>query len=167
MTIPNTIWVITITLTALITGLYYSYYCSVNPGLGRLSDVDYIKAMQSINIAIQNPVFFASFFGPFVLLPVVTYLSYNSGASTCFYLLLAASLLYIFGSMAVTIFGNVPLNEQLNRLDVSAASQSTITKTAAAFKNRWNLLHNIRTAASLLSFILLVIASLIKPMAQN
>lgn len=49
--------------TALIAGLFYAYSCSVNPGLGNLPDKEYILTMQSINIAIINPVFMLSFIG--------------------------------------------------------------------------------------------------------
>ena len=53
--------------TGLSTGLLYSYACSVLPGLAQTSDRTFIDAMQQINKAIQNPVFFASFFGALAL----------------------------------------------------------------------------------------------------
>ena len=52
MTTTNIILTIAATTTALITGLLYAYSCSVNIGLGRLADAEYIAAMQSINKAI-------------------------------------------------------------------------------------------------------------------
>ena len=45
-------------LMALIAGLFYSFSVSVNPGLHKLSDSEYIKATKSINRAILNPFFF-------------------------------------------------------------------------------------------------------------
>ncbi len=56
--------------TGLSAGLLYSYACSVLPGLGQTSDRTFIDAMQQINKAIQNPVFFASFFGALALTAV-------------------------------------------------------------------------------------------------
>ncbi len=61
----------TAVLTALIAGLFYAYSCSVVLGLGKLSDAEYLKAMQNINREILNPVFFMmSFMGTAILLPV-------------------------------------------------------------------------------------------------
>jgi uncharacterized membrane protein len=62
----------TILLSGLVAGLLYAYSCSVNSGLKNLPDAAYLKAMQSINIAIQNPLFFASFLGLPVLLIINT-----------------------------------------------------------------------------------------------
>ena len=49
--------------TGLIAGVYYAYAVSVNLGLAAQPDAGYVAAMQAINERIQNPVFFASFFG--------------------------------------------------------------------------------------------------------
>ncbi|MET3535054.1 anthrone oxygenase family protein [Chryseobacterium limigenitum] len=65
--------IVTAVLTALIAGLFYAYSCSVVLGLGKLSDTEYLKAMQSINREILNPVFFVSFMGTAVLLPISTF----------------------------------------------------------------------------------------------
>jgi uncharacterized membrane protein len=48
---------IAVILTGLIAGLFFAYACSVNLGLTRLADAEYLKAMQSINGAILNPWF--------------------------------------------------------------------------------------------------------------
>lgn len=78
MYISNLVLAATAILTALVAGLFYAYSCSVSPGLGRLPDAGYLSAMQSINRAIQNPVFFISFLGCLILLPLSTYLHYSS-----------------------------------------------------------------------------------------
>jgi len=69
----NVMLICTIILSGLVAGLLYSYACSVNPGLHKLSDKEYIGAMQSINVAIQNPVFFISFMGSLILFPVQSF----------------------------------------------------------------------------------------------
>src|SRR5438105_15298485 len=94
MTTVNIILLATATTTALIAGLFYAYSCSVNPGLGRLPDNEYLAAMQSINRAILNPVFFMSFMGTLLLLPLSTYLHYRQPNRSLFYLLLMATILY-------------------------------------------------------------------------
>ena len=58
----------TITLVAalgcgLMAGLFFAFSVSVMKALGRLPSAEGIAAMQSINVAIINPVFLAAFFG--------------------------------------------------------------------------------------------------------
>ena len=62
MKMANIILVITATLTALVAGLFFAWSVSITLGLARVSDSEYVSVMQSINRAIQNPVFFAAFF---------------------------------------------------------------------------------------------------------
>src|SRR5687767_787996 len=95
--------------TALIAGLFYGYSCSVNGALGRLPDAGYLAAMQSINRVILNPLFFMSFMGALILLPLSTWLHYTNPVSLRFYFLLGATLAYGIGTFGVTMIGNVPL----------------------------------------------------------
>jgi uncharacterized membrane protein len=154
----NILLLITVLSTALITGLWYAYSCSVNPGLGSLPDHEYLAAMQAINKAILNPVFFAGFMGTLLLLPVSTWFSYSQPASPRFVLLLIASLVYAIGVFGVTIMGNVPLNETLAAVDLKAASLETITRERTNFEGPWNQFHQIRTLASLIALVLTIIA---------
>ena len=57
MVFENIILVLAGTLTALVTGLYFGFSVSVNEGLHRLNDFEYVKAVQSINTVIHNPFF--------------------------------------------------------------------------------------------------------------
>ncbi|MBL6444723.1 DUF1772 domain-containing protein [Fulvivirga sp. 29W222] len=150
---------VTIMLLGLIAGLFYSYSCSVNTGLGRLTDSDYLKAMQSINKIILNPWFFIIFIGTLFLLPLATWLSYErAGTDQRFYLLLAASIVYAIGVFGVTGMGNVPLNEALARFNIETASLQEIHVHRSAFEVPWNKLNLIRTCANLLSLLLALMA---------
>lgn len=152
----NTILIFTAITTALIAGLFYSYSCSVVPGLGRLPDAEYLAAMQSINKAILNPVFFASFMGTLLLLPISTCLYYGRPVSTGFILLLIASVVYIIGVFGVTVMGNVPLNDALDQFNIHAATADALSAQRAAFEEKWNSLNNIRTGASIISLVLVL-----------
>jgi uncharacterized membrane protein len=160
MTTSNIILVLTTLTTALIAGLFYAYSCSVNGGLAQLSDAHYILAMQSINKAIQNPMFFMSFMGTLFLLPISTYLHYNQDELNRFYLLLFATIFYLIGVIAITAFGNIPLNNALNDFSVQSADNEAITKARLGFESAWNSFHLIRTIASISSLILVILACL-------
>ncbi|MEN0054808.1 MAG: DUF1772 domain-containing protein [Mucilaginibacter sp.] len=152
----NIILIITATLTALIAGLFYAYSCSVNLGLGRLTDKEYLTAMQSINRAILNPLFFSSFIGTLIMLPLCTYLHYQQINGTRFILLFAATLVYATGTFGITILGNVPLNNMLDKFNIKTASIEEISVQRERFEKSWLWLHNIRTVAAVISLILVI-----------
>lgn len=148
------------TLTALLAGLFFGFSVAVNGGLHRLRDSEYARAMQSINVVILNPIFFLSFMGPVVLLPLATFVNWGE-VSARPELLLAASALYIVGTFGVTIVGNVPLNEKLAKLDVDGSDEKTVTAARAAFEQPWNRLHTIRTLAAVAATALIFWACLV------
>lgn len=157
-TASNIILLLAVVTTAMLAGFFYGWGASVMPGLRRVSDREYVTAMQSINRAILNPVFFLSFLGPLVLLPLSAYLHYGQPVTTRFYLLVAATIVYYI-SFGVTIFGNVPLNDMLDKFNLSSSEQA-FSMQRAKFEMAWNRLHMIRTIISVLAFILGVMACL-------
>ncbi len=158
MTTQNIFFALTALTTGLMAGLFFAFSYSVNPGLGNLSDAEYIGAMQSINRAIQNPVFFSVFFGAIILLPLTTYFHYSKINSKPFLFLLIAAIVYLIGVFGVTIFGNIPLNELLDKFNLHSASQEALTVQRTIFQERWNNLNAIRTFSSAVAFLLVVIA---------
>jgi uncharacterized membrane protein len=147
----------TLLFSGLVSGLFYAYSCSVNIGLRHLTDSEYIRAMQSINIAIQNPVFFITFMGLLILFPVSVFQLYKQETSS-FYWMLAAMAFYFIAVFGVTVFGNVPLNEQLAKFPVSTASETDISKMRQAFETPWNSYHLIRTISSIIAFGLTILS---------
>jgi len=154
----NIILIITATATGLIAGLFYAYTCSVNIGLGRLPDKEYLAAMQAINSAILNPLFFVSFLGTLLLLPLSAYLNFEQPLSTRFLLLLAAAIIYAIGVFGVTMLGNVPLNDALANFNLEHASVKSIYEQRIRFEQPWLLLHQVRTIASVACLILVIIS---------
>jgi uncharacterized membrane protein len=76
--------------------------------LGRLAPAGAIAAMQSINIAVLNPVFFTVFFGTERSTSFWCLQRWSHGRSAGAMPLLAGSLLYLAGTILVTILFNVP-----------------------------------------------------------
>lgn len=142
---------ITLLLSGLVTGLMYAYSCSVNIGLRSLPDAEYIKAMQAINIAIQNPAFFLSFMGLLLMFPVTAYQQFTQQGNFL-YILIIALLIYFIGVFGVTAFGNVPLNNQLAKFQLLTSNRDEIAAMRKAFEKPWNHLHTIRTGAAIISF---------------
>jgi len=149
--------ILAITLTGLSAGLFYAWAVSVIPGTRRVVDLTYLETMQSINRAILNPAFFLIFFGSLLLLIVSTVQQYQQGST--FWLLLAAALTYLIGTFGVTAFGNVPLNDALDVLELGELSQEIIASTRKNYEAKWNRLHMIRTVFSVLSFLFALVAA--------
>lgn len=153
---------LTVLFSGLIAGLFYSYSCSVNPGLHALPDFVYLQSMQSINTAIQNGVFFLCFLGLLILLPLNAWGFYKNGSVAAFWCVLTAALLYFVGVMGVTAFGNVPLNEKLAAFHLSSASPESIAEMRRTFETPWNYFHNIRTLCAIGSFVCMIFALLVQ-----
>jgi uncharacterized membrane protein len=162
MTFANIALLIAAFTTALIAGLFYSYSCSVNAGLGKLPDAGYLAAMQSINREILNPLFFMSFMGTLIFLPVGTWLQYSNPVSTRFYLMLAATLVYAIGTFGVTILGNVPLNNALDGFQLQSSSPDLLHQQRELFEKPWNRLHSIRAIANAIALILVLLACIVR-----
>ncbi|SHG17429.1 anthrone oxygenase family protein [Pedobacter caeni] len=160
MATSDLILLLTATLTALIGGLFYAFSCAVNPGLGKLSDEKYLAAMQSINREILNMFFLASFMGTLLLLPISSWFAYEAGSMERFWLLLSGTFVYAIGVFGLTMFGNVPLNQSLDRFNLSLASPEQMAMQRKQFEIPWNRFHRIRTIASVLAVVLVLAACL-------
>ena len=148
-------------LTGLSAGLFYAWSVSVIPGTQKVSDEVYLQTMQSINRAILNPAFFTIFFGSLIMLGISTIVSYEVN-KTLFSLLLASSIIYLIGPLAITGLGNVPLNDQLDIINISELNANQAKDFREFYENKWNQLHLTRTVMSVLSFILAAAALFVK-----
>lgn len=147
-------------LTGLSAGLFYAWSVSVIPGTQKVSDEVYLQTMQSINRAILNPAFFLVFFGSAVLLSISNIYAFHSGKSA-FFFFLAATLIYLFGTIGVTGMGNVPLNNQLDQLDLSQSPAEMFSAFRMNYEAKWNQFHAIRMASSVIAFVLALVGIVI------
>lgn len=152
------ILIITTVFSGLMAGLFYAWSISVTPGIAKINDGSYLLAFQSMNRAIINPLFAVVFFGMVVLLPVLSYLSFQTSMSNQFWYILAATILYFVGIMGVTIGGNVPLNNALEALQIESMTPEQMDEFRKGFESKWNRLNTIRTISSAITFLLLVMA---------
>mgnify|MGYP003677959614 CR=1 FL=1 len=148
-------------LTGLSAGLFYAWSVSVIPGTQKVLDTTYLEAMQSINRAILNPAFFFIFFGSVIFLSIASIYEFHDN-KWVFGILLTASITYLIGTVGVTAFGNVPLNDQLDALHLTELSQEKIMAFRKFYEDNWNRLHMIRTVFSVLSFLLVTLAIFIE-----
>jgi uncharacterized membrane protein len=63
-------------------------------------------------------------------------------------LMIAAVLVYLLGVQLPTMIVNIPLNNQLQKIDVTTLTDTTRRQTRAAFEPRWNQWNVIRTVCA-------------------
>lgn len=141
--------------TGLVAGVFYAYSVSVDPGLAAQPDASYIATMQAINERIQNPLFFATFFGAVLALLVALAAHYPRPRSGRFWLIALASVLYIGGGFLLTAFVNVPMNNQLSAVNPEAPAR-VLSEARDAYEDPWDFWNGVRTFFSTLSFLFLV-----------
>jgi uncharacterized membrane protein len=147
--------------TGLVAGVFYAYAVSVNLGLAAQPDAAYIATMQAINERIQNPLFFASFFGAALFLIAALVVYSPRPRSGRFWLIALACVLYVGGGFLLTVFVNVPLNEQLARV-AADASPGELARARAGYEDPWNFWNGVRAVFSSLAFLALVCACLLR-----
>jgi uncharacterized membrane protein len=144
-------------LTGLSAGLFYAWSVSVIPGTQKIDDLSYLNTMQSINREILNPAFFVVFFGSLIALICTTYFTYSISTKV-FWLLVITTLTYLIGTVGVTGMGNVPLNNELEAINITKLSTKEIAAFREHYEWRWNKLHFYRMLFSVLSFIMTLVA---------
>jgi uncharacterized membrane protein len=125
--------------SGLVAGVWYAFACGVMPALARTEDRVYVEVMQQINVAIENPVFFAGFFGALILIAVAAWQQRGKPAGRW---VLAALVLYVL-VVVVTSAANVPLNNEL----VAAGAPAGITDPGAVrerFEDPWVVWNIVR-----------------------
>jgi uncharacterized membrane protein len=139
----------------LIGGVFFAFSAFVMKALARLSPAHGIAAMQSINIVVINPLFFAVFFGTAagcVFLAISSLSRWQGPGALC---LLIGSLLYLVGTILVTMFFNVPRNNALAAVD---PANSDGARLWADYIVSWTAWNHVRTIAALAAAALLTIA---------
>jgi uncharacterized membrane protein len=147
--------------TGLVAGVFYAYSVSVDPGLAAQPDRAYVATMQAINERIQNPLFFASFFGAGLFLLAALVVHLPKPRSRRLRPISLACLLYIGGGFLLTAFVNVPMNDQLAAVDPDAPAR-VLSQARDAYEGPWDFWNGVRTVFSTLSFVALIWACLLR-----
>ncbi|SDP08604.1 Uncharacterized membrane protein [Phyllobacterium sp. YR620] len=140
--------------SGLMAGLFFAFSSFVMAALARLPADQGIAAMNSINVTILNLSFGVAFFGTAILclgLGVVGFLRWSEPGSMW---LVAGSLLFLIGTIAVTMIFNVPLNDALATANPASPESAALWTRYLAEWLPWNHVRALTTIAALISFIL-------------
>ncbi|MEM9409190.1 MAG: DUF1772 domain-containing protein [Acidobacteriota bacterium] len=145
-------------LVALVAGFTFAFACIVMPGTGSLSDREFLVSFQAADRVIQNgqPLFLLVWLGSAVALLATTVLGFGRLDGLDRLLLVGAAVLFVGGVQIPTATINVPLNNQLQALDLRSLSEEAVVDARRVFERRWNRWNQIRTVLGIVTAALLL-----------
>jgi uncharacterized membrane protein len=134
-------------------GVFFAFSTFVMPALRRLPPAQGIAAMQAINVAAITPLFMTALFGTALCCAVLLgwALWVRPAATAC---LVAGTVVYLAGTIVVTILCNVPRNDALATLDADAPQAAA---QWASFLAGWTAWNHVRTVSALAAAALLMV----------
>jgi len=146
-------------LCALTTGLLFTFAVVTMPGIKSLNDGEFIRAFQVMDGVIQNnhPLFILVWLGSVVALLLTAVFGFGQLDMVGNAILLTATALYLLGVQLPTGVINVPLNNQLQTLDVGKMTKAAQAMARLTFEPRWNRWNRMRTAVATLVTTLLIL----------
>lgn len=139
----------------LMAGVFFAFSAFVINALARLQPPQGIAAMQSINITVINPLFMIAFLGTAAVCIFLAVSSLSRWHQPSAAYLLLGSVLYLVGTVGVTIVFNVPLNEALARVEPHSTKGANLW---ASYLINWTVWNHVRTVAALAAAALFTIA---------
>ena len=132
---------------SLVTGFIFTYAIIVMPGLSKLGDKEFLKAFQVTDAVIQNkqPIFMLIWVGSIVsvLSLILISIAYVGLSET--WLIVLVALIYLLGVQGITILIHLPLNNQIQKLNLEKLKDENLKNERLNFETKWNFFNNIRT----------------------
>ncbi|MBC8037091.1 MAG: DUF1772 domain-containing protein [Rhizobiales bacterium] len=151
----STLILLTALGSGLVAGVFFAFSSFVMKALGKLPANEGISAMQSINIVVLNPVFLGVMLGTAVACGALVIISLLNWGDPRSGKLLVASLVYLVGTLLVTMAFNVPWNNALAAVDPGSAEGARLW---AQYLDRWTIWNHVRGAAAVVTAALLTVA---------
>jgi uncharacterized membrane protein len=130
--------------SATIGGLFFAFSSFIMRALAARPAGEGMAAMVSINRVILRSLFMGVFFGTALLAGLAGGWAFTNWGPDGWYVS-AGALLYLVGSIGVTMIWNVPLNNAIDRADPAADNAALW----ADYVLRWTAWNHVRTLASL------------------
>lgn len=146
-------------LCALVAGFLFAFAVVAMPGMENLSDREFIRTFQVMDRVIQDrqPLFMLVWLGSVIALVVALVLSFQEPDGLMRGLLIAATALYLLGVQLPTATINVPLNNEIQAVQVEAVGEAEHKQARERFEARWNRSNRFRTVIAFLAMLLLLI----------
>ena len=132
---------------SLVMGFIFTYSIVVMPGLSKLSDKEFLKAFRATDAVIQSkqPIFMLTWIGSIVSVLSLILISITYVGLSETWLIVLVALIYLLGVQGITIFIHLPLNNQIQKLNLEKLKDENLRDERLNFENKWNFFNNIRT----------------------
>ena len=159
MTLLQVLLLLSTFLRSLVSGLLLTFAVVVMPGIRALNDRDFIRAFQVMDRVIQNnqPLFMAAWAGSVIALLASAALGVPQTDGTSRLLMIVAVIVYLLGVQLPTVAINVPLNNEVQSLEIDTMSPSALGAARERFETRWTRWNSIRTVLAGLVSVLLIL----------
>ena len=139
---------------AVVGGIFFAFSNFVMKALNRLPAAESVAAMQSINVVVLNRWFLGVFMGTAALSLLLAGFAVTRWQEPAAPWLLGGAVAYLVGTWAVTIAGNVPLNERLAKFGRDEPEAAVFWER---YFDRWTRLNSLRTLAAVVSALFITI----------
>jgi uncharacterized membrane protein len=160
MTLFQTVLMVATFLCSLVAGLLFAFAVVVMPGISSLDDGAFIRAFQAVDRVIQKnqPLFVFVWVGSVLALVTAAVLGIWQLSGADRLLVIAAALVYVLGVQVPTVTVNIPLNNELQKLDPDTMNETMHRRARDNFEPRWKRWNATRSLwASLASILLMVL----------
>lgn len=155
--IQNAALFLMITLLGVMSGFFWTYSFNVNLAMLEVSG-EYYATMQTLfNENVRNPMFFSFFFGGGVVGVLAILLHVKYWKTTWFWLIVLATLIYLFGIIVFTREVNLPLNYYTESWDPKNLPQDW-----QSTRDQWNQANMLRVVSSFSAFAVALLALFLK-----
>lgn len=134
--------------SGLVAGVFLAFSTFVLRALNQLPPAQAVQAMQNINVTVITPLFMIALFGTGLLCACLGYGIYRGTIGLGSQPVAFGIVFYLVGAIAVTLFCNVPLNNELANV---SAGETNIAQSWQGFYGPWLFWNHVRTVASILA----------------
>jgi len=147
---------------ALVGGVFFAFSSFVMGVLARLPAPQGIAAMRSVNVVVLTPWFMTPFFGTALACVALGVFALIGWGDAGMALRLSGAVVYLVGTIVVTVAANVPRNDALAAVDPTGDDGAAAW---ARYVPGWTAWNTVRTIASLLAALLMILALVTDPPA--
>ena len=151
---------LSIIFCSLVAGLLFGFAIVVMPGIAKLSDKEYLLSFKHMDGIIQNnqPLFVLVWAGSILSVILTLVLGIMNLKGEQLYLLTGAASLYLVGVQLPTFRVNIPLNNELQNLDIEELEETQAKSSRTKFETPWNRWNRIRTINAIVAVSMFLLA---------
>jgi uncharacterized membrane protein len=120
------------------------------PGFSKLNDKDFIRAFQVTDNIIQNnqPLFMLIWIGSILsVISTIVFSIFNINADYSIFIIVTG-FFYLIGVQGLTISIHIPLNNNIQKIDVDKEDELKLNEARKEFEIKWNYYNRIRTVVA-------------------